>query len=102
MTALELIAGVERIGGELSLRGERIHYRLPGETPAADAARLLAELRAHKQELLAALSERAAHCGSPNCAGCYEVSPGVRIHPPRASRDYLEWFDRWRGSGAVN
>ena len=28
--------------------------------------------------------EGLAPCGDPSCAGCYEVQPGVRIHPPRS------------------
>lgn len=31
-------------------------------------------------------------CGSENCAGCYEVEPGKKIHPPRTG----ERWDRWR------
>lgn len=28
--------------------------------------------------------EDLAPCGDPNCAGCYDVGEGVRIHPPRS------------------
>ena len=37
-----------------------------------------------------------APCGSPHCAGCYEVKPGKRIHPPKPSEEWLEWLARWR------
>jgi hypothetical protein len=37
-------------------------------------------------------------CGSPNCAGCYEVEGG-RIHPPRCGEDYLAWLERWEAKG---
>jgi hypothetical protein len=38
-------------------------------------------------------------CGSPQCAGCYEVGPGVRIHPPKCSEDYRVWLERWEARG---
>jgi len=40
-------------------------------------------------------SEEVAACGSPHCAGCYEVAPGVRIHPPKCGKEYGEWLERW-------
>jgi len=40
-----------------------------------------------------------APCGSSNCAGCYEVASGVRIHPPKCGEDYLEWLERWEAKG---
>ena len=100
MSALGLIAEVERLGGELALRGERIRYRLP-HTP--DAPRLVEELRAHREEVLAVLRERyrPQHCGSPNCAGCYSVGDGRRIHPPKTGLEYREWLERWEGKGRV-
>jgi hypothetical protein len=35
-------------------------------------------------------------CGQPHCAGCYEVEPGRRIHPPRPSQEWLDWVARWQ------
>jgi len=40
-----------------------------------------------------------AACGSPTCAGCYEVAQGVRIHPPKCGEDYRAWLDRWEAKG---
>lgn len=40
-------------------------------------------------------------CGSPCCAGCYEVAPGVRIHPPKCGEDYRAWLERWEVKGKV-
>lgn len=37
-----------------------------------------------------------APCGSPHCAGCYEIEPGKRIHPPKPSEEWLEWLARTR------
>jgi len=42
-----------------------------------------------------------ATCGSPDCAGCYEVEPGVRIHPPKCGESYREWFERWDAKGRL-
>jgi len=39
--------------------------------------------------------------GSPHCAGCYEVSPGVRIHPPKCGKEYRAWLERWEAKGKV-
>ena len=35
-------------------------------------------------------AEMSALCGSPHCAGCYEVEPGVRIHPPKSGKDWVQ------------
>ena len=40
-----------------------------------------------------------APCGSPTCQGCYEVAPGVRIHPPKISPEWQARFDKWRPKG---
>jgi hypothetical protein len=45
--------------------------------------------------------EELAPCGSPYCAGCYEVEPGVRIHPPRCGEDYGKWLKNWPPQGKV-
>jgi hypothetical protein len=42
-----------------------------------------------------------AACGMPHCAGCYEVAPGVHIHPPTCSEDYREWLEHWEAKGKV-
>lgn len=36
-----------------------------------------------------------APCGLSDCAGCYEVAPGVRIHPPKCGEKYREWLEGW-------
>jgi hypothetical protein len=37
-----------------------------------------------------------AACGQPFCAGCQEVRPGQRIHPPKPSQEWLDWLARWQ------
>jgi hypothetical protein len=46
-------------------------------------------------------SKSNAQCGSPQCSGCYEVAPGVRIHPPEVGQDYLDWLKEWEARGRV-
>ena len=91
----ELIASVHEIGGEIGLRGDRVHFRLP-RTP--DTPRLVEELRSRREEVIAALREpsRLAPCGSPHCAGCYDVGEGRRIHPPKIGEDYRKWLEHWQ------
>lgn len=36
-------------------------------------------------------SEELAPCGGFNCAGCYEVAGGIKIHPPRSY-----WPEVWK------
>jgi hypothetical protein len=60
---------------------------------------LLIRVRKAKPTILAALRSRLSACGSPHCAGCYEVEPGVRIHPPKCSEEYRAWLERWQPKG---
>jgi hypothetical protein len=94
---LEVVSKIERIGGELSLEGDRLKVRIPENNPEAKA--LVEELRARKPEVIELLRERQgrslAPCGPPRCAGCYEVELGRRIHPPKPTEDWLEWLSRW-------
>jgi hypothetical protein len=41
----------------------------------------------------------AALCGSPDCAGCYDVADGKKIHPPKCGDDYRAWLERWKAKG---
>lgn len=34
-------------------------------------------------------ARQTAQCGFPHCAGCYEVAPGVRIHPPKCGPGWV-------------
>ena len=40
-------------------------------------------------------------CGSPECAGCYDVGQGNKIHPPKMGADYFCWLKRWEPKGPV-
>jgi hypothetical protein len=48
-----------------------------------------------------AQTENRVACGSPHCAGCYGVVPGVKIHPPTSSEEWKEWLLRWEPEGRV-
>jgi hypothetical protein len=63
--AESVIEHIEGVGGVLSVNGERIRVRLP-----EDAAHLLQELRAHRDEVLSLLRRRAEIPAMP---------PGVRL-----------------------
>jgi hypothetical protein len=43
----------------------------------------------------------AVECGSPQCAGCYEVELGVRVHPPKGGASYRKWLERWQPKGKL-
>ena len=58
-----------------------------------------------KSGVMPAPSERPASgsaiaaCGSTQCAGCYEVGDGKRIHPPKCGDEYRKWLERWQPRG---
>lgn len=85
-----------------------IRFRLPKDNP--EAKTLVEEARVEKESILAYL--RASHatqetpgiedlapCGSPHCAGCYDVDDGRKIHPPKCGEDYQKWLERWKPRG---
>lgn len=40
-------------------------------------------------------------CGSPHCAGCYDVGDGRKIHPPKCGEEYKKWLKRWQPRGKL-
>ncbi len=94
-----LIAEIERRGIrlELSPDGEKVKAFGRGEKPTE----LLESLKAHKPQVVEYLREKScvALCGSPKCAGCYEVKPGVRLHPPKVSREWKNWLEKQQPVG---
>ena len=44
-------------------------------------------------------ASKLAPCGSPHCGGCYEVAPGVRLHPPKVSPEWTAYLQRCRKKG---
>ena len=89
---------VAEILGELSRRGATV--RAEGGTLWVKPRRvlddnLLARIREYKPEILKLVSNGIAPCGSPHCAGCYDIGDGLKIHPPKCSPEWLEWLKRW-------
>lgn len=46
-------------------------------------------------------TDELAACGSPECAGCYDIGQGNRIHPPKIGPDYAGWYKRWEPKSTV-
>jgi hypothetical protein len=67
------------------------------DTSARKTEKLDYQCEANGPELL----NRVVSCGSPVCAGCYEVAPGVRIHPPKSGEGYRERLERWETKGRL-
>ena len=40
-------------------------------------------------------------CGSQDCAGCYDVRDGKKIHPPKSGEEYRNWLLRWEARGKI-
>jgi len=40
-----------------------------------------------------------APCGSPACAGCYDIGDGKKIHPPKCGPDYADLLKSWEPRG---
>jgi hypothetical protein len=46
-----------------------------------------------------AQSNELAPCGSPQCAGCYDVGDGRKTHPPRCGKAFMRWRAWMEGKG---
>lgn len=95
---------VAEILAELSRRG--VTVRAEGGTLRVKPRRvlddnLLALIREHKPEILKLVSNGIAPCGSPYCAGCYDIGDGLKIHPPKASAEWEAWLRKWEPKGKV-
>ena len=76
--------------------------RAPVPKPPSVVLRRSAEVREKTAEVVVQYSaERTAPCGSPQCAGCYDVGDGKKIHPPKCGDGYRAWLERWKGRGRV-
>ena len=81
-----IVETLEASGVRFRLDGEKIKAKLPEPSPP-EVLEALETLRARRSEVIVLLRERQAlaPCGSPKCAGCYEVESGKSIHPPRVA-----------------
>lgn len=62
-------------------------------TPGQDAGQDTGALKPQR--------EGVSPCGSPHCAGCYEVGDGKMIHPLKCGEEYRAWLERWKAKGRV-
>ena len=86
MTAADsLLAELSNRGVKVRVAGDALKLKPTG---ALDAD-LLRRLKAYKAEILARLRNSLAPCGSPDCGGCYDIGEGRKIHPPKASAEWL-------------
>ena len=96
MTATQILSELARRGVHLEVAGDRLRFR-PKEAVTPDLVELLKQ---RKGEIMAALqSGRPAtgDCPGPQqCGGCYPVSGGRRIHPPRVSEEWTAWLKKWK------
>ena len=104
--ALEIVSRIEKLGGCLAMdTNGTIRFRLPKDSPEAKI--LLEAARAEKESILTYLRANQSHekesgiatCGSPNCAGCYDVGDARKIHPPKCGAGYRAWLERWQPKG---
>ncbi len=63
----------------------------PAEHTGQDAGQDMGALKAQR--------DGAPPCGSPHCAGCYDVGDGRKIHPPKIGEDYRKWLECWKPKG---
>lgn len=87
-----LLAEFERGGGTVTVDGGKVRVKYP-ETQRNAIAPILVSLRQHKEEVIRFLAGNMALCGDSECAGCYEVEPGKRIHPRKVSE---AWLQQWK------
>jgi hypothetical protein len=98
------VTGAVNILAELRRRG--VSVAAEGDTLCLKPRRalddgLLARIREAKPMILEVVRSRFAQtqlpgatCGWPDCAGCYDLGDGRKIHPPKCGPDYLERGDR--------
>ena len=98
MSATELLAKIERLGVWLEAQDGQLRYRALRGTLTPE---ILASLARHKAEIITVLAggktTGLGKCPGPEkCGGCYEVSAGVHMHPPRVSEDWAAWLRKWQ------
>jgi hypothetical protein len=86
------------------LQRRRVIVAVEGDTLCLKPRRalddtLLARIREAKPAILEALRTGLAACGSPHCAGCYDVGDGRKVHPPKCGEEYRKWLERWQPKG---
>jgi hypothetical protein len=99
-TGIQLLESLRILGVAVRVVGpDRLHFEPASKIPAE----MVPRIREQKPAILEALRNRLAEtgpvCGSPHCAGCYDVGEGRKIHPPKCGEEYLKWLERWQPVG---
>ena len=97
MNATEILSELERRGVHLEVAGDKLRWR-PKEAVTPE---LVEVLKQWKPEIIAALTSSKmtglGKCPGPErCGGCYEVSPGIHLHPPKVSEEWKAWLTKWQ------
>jgi hypothetical protein len=95
--AAEILTELQRRGVIVAVEGDSLCLK---PRRALDDT-LLARIREVKPAILEALRTGLAACGSPRCAGCYDVGDGRKIHPPKCGGYYRKWLERWEAKGRL-
>jgi len=93
--AAEILTELQRRGVVVAVEGDTLCLK---PRHALDD-KLLARVRGAKPAILEALRTGPAACSSPQCAGCYDVGDGRRIHPPKCGEEYRKWLEGWQPKG---
>jgi hypothetical protein len=93
--AAEILTELQRRGVIVAVEGDTLCLK---PRRALDDT-FLARVREAKPAILEALRTGLAACGSPHCAGCYDVGDGRKIHPPKCGEEYRKWLERWQPKG---
>ncbi len=93
--AAEILTELQRRGVIVAVEGDTLCLK---PRRALDDT-LLARIRQAKPAILEVLRTALAACGSPHCAGCYDVGDGRKIHPPKCGEEYQKWLERWQPKG---
>ncbi len=88
MTAQDVLNKVLAAGGKVIPDPARPRLVVP--------SRLKSLVAEHREEIRALVLRGVPPCGSVHCAGCYEVSQGIFLHPQKCSGDWQNWLDRWQ------
>ena len=97
MTAKEILSELTRRGVHLEVAGDKLRWR-PKEAVTPD---LVEALKKWKAEIIAAVTVSKTTglglCPGPErCGGCYEVNPGIHLHPPKVSEEWKAWLTKWQ------
>jgi hypothetical protein len=96
-----LVGGLRARGAKFAVDDGKIVVEAPA---GVITPQHLTILRQRKSEIAAllGLKDVAGKCpGTEVCGGCYEVCPGVHLHPPKQSLTWEAWLQKWQPKEAI-